>query len=156
MADLHDNAAAARAAAQALHQGEADGITIEIPGHDPVRTTSKGLDRAAAAMELQASTRKPGHGHNSGAAASRARQEAEPDVGGLAVDRLRSIIERRERLEEERRALGDDIKDINAEAKSAGFDLKAIAQIIKERKQEPAEVEEHLSALDLYRRALGM
>jgi len=92
------------------------------------------------------------------AAASRARQEADPDpdVGGIAVDRLRSIIERVERLEEERKALADDIKDIFAEAKSAGFEVKVIRQIIRIRKQEPADVEELETLLDLYRRALGM
>jgi uncharacterized protein (UPF0335 family) len=92
------------------------------------------------------------------AKASRARQEADPesDVGGIAVDRLRSIIERVERLEEERKALADDIKDIFGEAKSAGFEVKVIRQIIRLRKQEPAEVEEQETLLDLYRRALGM
>ena len=76
--------------------------------------------------------------------------------GGIAADRLRSIIERVERLEEERRALGSDIKDIFAEAKSAGFDVKVIRQIIRIRRQEPAEVEEQETLLDVYRRALGM
>lgn len=78
------------------------------------------------------------------------------DVGGIAADRLRSIIERIERLEEERRALGDDIKDILAEGKSAGFDVKVIRQVLRIRKQEPADVEEQETLLDLYRRALGM
>ncbi|MBO1326217.1 DUF2312 domain-containing protein [Acetobacter sp. TBRC 12305] len=77
-------------------------------------------------------------------------------VGGIAADRLRSIIERVERLEEERKALGGDIKDIFTEAKSAGFDVKVIRQIIRIRKQEPAEVEEQETLLDIYRRALGM
>jgi len=92
------------------------------------------------------------------AKASRARQEADPEseVGGIAADRLRSIIERVERLEEERKALADDIKDIFGEAKSAGFEVKVIRQIIRLRKQEPAEVEEQETLLDLYRRALGM
>ena len=83
-------------------------------------------------------------------------QEQDTDVGGIAADRLRSIIERVERLEEERKALADDIKDIFGEAKSAGFDVKVIRQIIRHRKQEPAEVEEQETLLDLYRRALGM
>ena len=78
------------------------------------------------------------------------------EVGGGAADRLRSIIERVERLEEEKKALSSDIKDIMAEAKSAGFDVKVIRQIIRIRKQEPAEVEEMETLLDLYRRALGM
>ncbi|EFG83780.1 hypothetical protein GXY_11504 [Novacetimonas hansenii ATCC 23769] len=77
-------------------------------------------------------------------------------VGGIAADRLRSIIERVERLEEERKALAGDIKDIYTEAKSAGFDTKVIRQIIRLRKQEPAEVEEQETLLDIYRRALGM
>lgn len=83
-------------------------------------------------------------------------QAKEAQVGGVAADRLRSLIERIERLEEERKALGSDIKDIFAEAKSAGFDVKVIRQIIRIRKQEPADVEEQESLLDVYRRALGM
>jgi uncharacterized protein (UPF0335 family) len=82
--------------------------------------------------------------------------EKDADVGGIAADRLRSIIERIERLEEERKALGGDIKDIFMEAKSAGFEVKVIRQIISIRKKEPAEVEEQETLLDLYRRALGM
>lgn len=78
------------------------------------------------------------------------------EVGGIAADRLRSIIERVERLEEEKKALSSDIKDIMAEAKSAGFDVKVIRQVIRIRKQEPAEVEEQETLMDLYRRALGM
>ncbi|MBC7801025.1 MAG: DUF2312 domain-containing protein [Gemmatimonadaceae bacterium] len=81
---------------------------------------------------------------------------AKAQVGGIAADRLRSLIERIERLEEERKALGSDIKDIYAEAKSAGFDVKVLRQIISIRKQEPADVEEHETLLDVYRRALGM
>lgn len=92
------------------------------------------------------------------AAASRARQAADPDanVGGIAVDRLRSVIERVERLEEERKALAGDIKDIFSEAKSAGFDVKTLKEIIKLRKKEPSEIEEQETLLDIYRRALGM
>ncbi|GBD55538.1 DUF2312 domain-containing protein [Gluconobacter wancherniae] len=77
-------------------------------------------------------------------------------TGGIAADRLRSIIERVERLEEERKALAGDIKDIFSEAKSAGFDVKVIKQIIRLRKQEPSEIEEQETLLDIYRRALGM
>ncbi|MFT9096589.1 MAG: DUF2312 domain-containing protein [Gluconobacter cerinus] len=77
-------------------------------------------------------------------------------AGGIAADRLRSIIERVERLEEERKALSDDIKDIFAEARSAGFDVKVIRTIIRLRKQEPAEVEAQETLLQIYRRALGM
>lgn len=77
-------------------------------------------------------------------------------AGGVAADRLRSIIERVERLEDERKALGEDIRDIFTEAKSAGFDVKIVKQLIKLRKQEPAEVEEQENLLDIYRKALGM
>ncbi|MBS1038995.1 DUF2312 domain-containing protein [Gluconobacter albidus] len=82
--------------------------------------------------------------------------ETTVQTGGIAADRLRSIIERVERLEEERKALAGDIKDIFSEAKSAGFDIKTIKQILKLRKMEPAQVEEQETLLDIYRRALGM
>jgi len=92
------------------------------------------------------------------AAASRARQAVDPDssVGGIAVDRLRSVIERVERLEEERKALAGDIKDIFSEAKAAGFDVPTLKNIIRLRKKEPSEIEEQETLLDIYRRALGM
>jgi len=88
--------------------------------------------------------------------AVRAVEKTDTKTGGIAADRLRSIVERIERLEEERKALGNDIKDIYAEAKSAGFDPKVLRQLIRIRKQEAAEVEEQESLLDVYRRALGM
>ena len=78
------------------------------------------------------------------------------EVGGVATDRLRSIIERIERLNEEVKALKADVKDVFAEAKSAGFDVKVLRLVIKLRALEPAEVEEQETLLDLYRRALGM
>ncbi len=76
--------------------------------------------------------------------------------GNIAADRLRGIVERIERLEEERKALSGDIKDIYAEAKSAGFDVKVLRALISMRRKEPAEVEEQETLLDVYRRALGM
>ena len=82
--------------------------------------------------------------------------EAKPKTAGIAADRLHSLVARIERLEEERKALGGDIKDIYTEAKSAGFDVKVLRQVIRIRKQEPADVEEQENLLDLYRRALGM
>ncbi len=71
-------------------------------------------------------------------------------------EQLRGIVERIERLEEERKALGSDIKDVYSEAKSAGFDIKVLRQLIRLRKQEPAEIEEQETLLDVYRRAIGM
>ena len=78
------------------------------------------------------------------------------EVGGVAADRLRSIVERIERLEEERKALANDIRDVFAEAKSAGFEVSVVRQLIAERRKEPMEVEEREALLELYRRALGM
>ncbi len=78
------------------------------------------------------------------------------DVGGIAADQLKSIVERIERLEEEKKALADDIRDIFAEAKGNGFDVKILRQVIKLRKMDRADVEEQETLLDLYRQALGM
>lgn len=85
----------------------------------------------------------------------RAVEKTETKTGGIAAERLRSLVDRIERLEEERKALGGDIKDIYAEAKSAGFDCKVLRRLIRERKQEPADLEEQETLLDIYRRALG-
>lgn len=98
-------------------------------------------------------TAEPGPGHNSG---RKLVSEEEIKSGGVAVDRLRSLVERIERLDEERKAIASDIKDIYAEAKSAGFDVKVLRVLIRVRKQEAAEVEEQETMLDIYRRALGM
>ena len=88
--------------------------------------------------------------------ALRAVEQPDAKAGGVAADRLRSLVDRIERLEEERKALGGDIRDIYAEAKSAGFDVKVLRQLIRVRRQEPADVEEQETLLDVYRRALGM
>lgn len=78
------------------------------------------------------------------------------EVGGIAVDRLRSLIERIERLEQERETITADIRDVFAEAKSAGFDVKILREIIKLRKMNAADRDEKESLLDLYRKALDM
>jgi uncharacterized protein (UPF0335 family) len=78
------------------------------------------------------------------------------DVGGIAGDRLRSFIERIERLEEEKKGIQDDIKDIYAEAKGTGFDVKIVRQIIRLRKQGKEERQEMEELLELYKAALGM
>lgn len=85
-----------------------------------------------------------------------AAEDDEAQWGNVSAERLRSLVERIERLEEEKKALSEDIKDIFAEAKSAGFDVKVLRDLLKLRKQEPAEVEDHETLLDVYRRALGM
>jgi uncharacterized protein (UPF0335 family) len=76
-------------------------------------------------------------------------------TGGVAVERLRSIVERIERLSEERKELSGDIKDIYTEAKSAGFDVGVLRRLISLRAKEQAKVEEQEALLDVYRRALG-
>jgi uncharacterized protein (UPF0335 family) len=79
-----------------------------------------------------------------------------PDVGGIAGERLKSFIERIERLEEEKQALAGDIKEVYAEAKGTGFDTKIMRQIIRIRKRDRDEIDEEETLLDLYKRALGM
>jgi len=79
-----------------------------------------------------------------------------PDVGGIAAEQLRSLVERIERLEDEKKALSDDIRDVYAQAKGGGFDLKVLRQIIRLRKLNSAERQEQETLLDVYKRALGM
>jgi uncharacterized protein (UPF0335 family) len=76
--------------------------------------------------------------------------------GGVSGDQLRSIIERVERLEEEKANIAADIREVFAEAKGNGFDTKTIRQVIKLRKMEGNEREEQEYLLDTYLRALGM
>lgn len=80
----------------------------------------------------------------------------EVDVGGIAADRLRSLVERIERLEEEKQAIAGDIREVFAEAKGAGFDTKIMRQVMKLRKLEKDDLQEQEHLLDLYKRALGM
>ncbi|WP_366656827.1 DUF2312 domain-containing protein [Fodinicurvata sp. EGI_FJ10296] len=78
------------------------------------------------------------------------------DVGGIAGDQLRSYIERIERLEEEKATLQNDMKEVFAEAKGNGFDVKIMRQVLKLRKMEAADRSEQEELLELYKRALGM
>jgi len=78
------------------------------------------------------------------------------DVGGIAGDRLKSFVERIERLEEERKALSNDIKEVYAEAKGTGFDVKIMRQVIRLRRMDKDDLDEQETLLDIYRRALGM
>jgi uncharacterized protein (UPF0335 family) len=90
--------------------------------------------------------------------ASAAAEKLEPEQAStsFARDQLKSIIERIERLEEEKRATQDDIKDVYAEAKGNGFDVKALRQIVRLRKQDADERREAEAILDTYLQALGM
>lgn len=78
------------------------------------------------------------------------------DVNGVDAGRLLSYIERVERLEEEKKALANDIKEVFEEAKSANFDIKALKAILKIRKQDQMERQEEEFMLETYKRALGM
>ncbi|MEN3952511.1 DUF2312 domain-containing protein [Iodidimonas sp. SYSU 1G8] len=72
------------------------------------------------------------------------------DVGGIAAGQLKSIVERIERLEEEKKGLQEDIKDIYAEAKGNGFDPKIVRQVIRLRKMERADRQELEALVELY------
>ncbi len=74
----------------------------------------------------------------------------------VAADELRLIIERAERLEEEKRGIADDIKDVMSEAKSRGFDVKAVRKILAIRKKRREEYQEEEAILETYLHALGM
>jgi len=90
---------------------------------------------------------EPSIGHNS---------EADVSARGLAKDQLKSFIERIERLEEEKKTLSDDIRDVYVEIKSQSFDVKAIRTIIRMRKQDPNDRQEQETILETYMHALGM
>lgn len=77
-------------------------------------------------------------------------------TGGIAADRLKQIVARIERLEEEKKGLADDIKEVYAEAKGAGFDTKVLRQVIRLRKLDRAEFQEQEALRDLYMQAIGM
>lgn len=103
-------------------------VTITAPGCEPVHTTTEAIKEAADRV-------------------SSAR---------FAKDQLKAIIERIERLEEEKKTISDDIRDVYAEAKGNGFDVKALRTIVKMRKQDPNERAEAETILETYMQALGM
>jgi uncharacterized protein (UPF0335 family) len=82
--------------------------------------------------------------------------QEDPATTSFAKDQLKSIIERIERLEEEKKAISDDIRDVYAESKGNGFDVKALRAIVRMRKQDPNERQEEETILETYMQALGM
>jgi uncharacterized protein (UPF0335 family) len=76
--------------------------------------------------------------------------------GGIAADQLRSLVERIERLEEDRRAIAEDIRDVYAQGKAAGFDIRTMRQVVRLRRLDKGERDEQEALLDLYKHALGM
>ena len=88
-------------------------------------------------------------------ATAAAAQEEQPATR-FAKDHLKAFVERIERLEEEKKAIADDIRDVYAEAKGTGFDVKALRTIVRLRKQDADERREHETILETYMQALGM
>ncbi|BDA83503.1 UPF0335 protein [Aureimonas sp. SA4125] len=83
--------------------------------------------------------------------------EAQPAADtNVAADELRAFIERIERLEEEKKTISDDVKDVYGEAKSRGYDTKVLRKIVSIRKQDQNERQEQDAILELYMQALGM
>ncbi|MBT6313895.1 MAG: DUF2312 domain-containing protein [Alphaproteobacteria bacterium] len=78
------------------------------------------------------------------------------DVGGITAEQLKAYMERIERLEEEKAAMAADIKEVFAEAKANGFDVKIMRQVLKLRKMDSNDRAEQEALLDLYMSALGM
>ena len=78
------------------------------------------------------------------------------EIGGIAADRLRAFVERIEKLEEEKAALAADIKDVYAEAKGTGFDVKTLRQVVRLRKLDKSDRDEQEAMLDLYKRVLEL
>ena len=78
------------------------------------------------------------------------------ETGGIAADQLKSYVERIERLEEEKAGIAADVRDVYAEAKSTGFDVKVLRQLIRLRKLDAQDRREQEELLELYRRAVGM
>ncbi|MCB1884996.1 MAG: DUF2312 domain-containing protein [Geminicoccaceae bacterium] len=78
------------------------------------------------------------------------------EAGGIAADRLKSFIERLENLDDEKRELQDQIKDVFAEARGEGFDIKVMRQVLRLRKLKPHDRSEQEELLDLYKSAIGM
>ncbi len=83
-------------------------------------------------------------------------EEEIKDVGGVSGQRLKSFIERAERLEEEKTAISEDIKEVMGEAKATGFDVKIMRRIMKLRKMEVQKRREEDEILELYKAAIGM
>ncbi len=78
------------------------------------------------------------------------------DIGGIAADRLRTFVERIERLEEEKTAITADIREVYAEARGAGFNAKILRQIVRLRRLDQADRREQEALLELYKRALDL
>jgi uncharacterized protein (UPF0335 family) len=90
------------------------------------------------------------------AAVTEAAAEAASPTTRFAKDQLKAFVERIERLEEEKKTISDDIRDVYAEAKGNGYDVKAMRAVVRLRKQDKDERVEHEAILETYMHALGM
>jgi uncharacterized protein (UPF0335 family) len=90
------------------------------------------------------------------ATAAAQKDQKEKPATRIAKDQLKAFVERVERLEEEKKAISDDIRDVYAEAKGNGFDVKTLRTIVRLRKQDLSERQEQQAILDTYMHALGM
>jgi uncharacterized protein (UPF0335 family) len=117
------------------------------------RRSHGGVDEPRIALELGGAI---GFNGRSFEESAMAKSNPQPSPDSVAQDQIRAIIERVERMEEEKRAISDDIKEIYAEAKGNGFDTKVLRQIVRIRKQDASERAEQEALLELYMSALGM
>lgn len=156
-------------------------MTIRVPGQEPIHTTTEVLEQATRHLERQNRSRRrlrEGMADSAAlasdmAAAGLISEEAAAETGRIAKavtekfapeqpatifakDQLKSIIERIERLEEEKKTISDDIRDVYAEAKGNGFDVKVLRTIVRMRKQDANERAEQETILETYMQALGM
>ena len=120
--------------------------------YDPpaIRDVPQSARRAAARKATKAEP------DNTGTAMFSAEETGEAAAQTVAAGQLRAFIERIERLEEDKKALADDIREVFAEAKGNGFDTKAMRTLIRLRKLDSAERQQQEAILDLYKAALGM
>jgi len=159
-------------------------VTIEVPGHEPIHSTTEGIKRAANRAEQRSAraNRRMAEGVQDAADLSQEMadaglisQENAAETAHIADtlkdrasdklnhnamkhtrDQLRAIVERIERLDEERKTISDDIRDVYAEAKGNGFDVKALRTVVRMRKQDASERAEQETILETYMLALGM
>ncbi|RTL05693.1 DUF2312 domain-containing protein [Candidatus Dependentiae bacterium] len=117
----------------------------ETPKAETKKKGNAALEAKKAKTQQLKEENKSGKGHNGG-----------PNFGGVSGEQLRNYIERIEKLEEDKKVLSEDIKEVLAESKANGFDNKIIRKIIQLRKMDAAEREELETLIDLYKHALGM
>lgn len=148
-------------AVQQLLDGREDEVTVEVvldglPSHIRSAAPSrKAIVRAVMAAGWKAGRTRAGTVIYSRPDAPEG-DDPIPEGDNIAADELRLLVERAERLEEEKKGIADDIKDVMAEAKGRGYDPKAIRKILSIRKKKKEEYEEEEAILEVYLQALGM